>query len=306
MYEPPDQLSTENYQHLIDRFPQGRFVSFIGAGASKPTGIPSWKEMLEQLINLKGLDLRVDGYEGRYPELASAIYTRYEELACDNEYYDYLVSISEPTVCHSTSLHHALITTIPVHVTTNFDCVLEKAYVQYKEGITPSCQFFPHFNIDDLGDHSIVYLHANREARRFVFRKEEFDSYYPSVSRVQGSSQIESFLGHLFKSRHILFIGCGFNDQYLTGCLEAISRQIALETEIEVRSFGQSLGTANVFHYALLHEQVRHDRRRLKELIEHLEGCQVHTICYRRHSEIDDILLELRGVARMGQAVSDR
>lgn len=309
IYKPPDDLSSDNYQALLDTFRSGRFVSFIGAGASMPTGIPAWEKMLQRLIALKGLRFRVSDYEGRYPELASAIYARYEELSCEQEYYDYLVSMSEPTECYCTSLHHALIDAVPVHVTTNFDCVLELAYERYKRETTPLCQYFPHFDVDQLDDHSIVYLHANRNERRFVFRKEEFDQYYPSVSRADGSLQIEFLLRHLFERRHMLFIGFSFyNDPYLKGCIAAISKQITYETQIEAHSFGRSLRPADISHYALLHvseSEPVHVFENRSRLIEELQEYQIHAICYRRHREVEDILLELRRLKDMGEAGSD-
>lgn len=309
IYEPPDDLSSHNYQTLVDTFGSDRFVSFIGAGASAPTGIPAWEKVLQGLIDLKGLGLCASEYEGRYPELASAVYARYEELSCEQEYYNYLVSMSEPTECYCTSLHHALIDAVPVHVTTNFDCVLELAYERYKRETTPSCQYFPHFDVDQLDGHSIVYLHANRNERRFVFRKEEFDQYYPSVSRAQGSLQIEFLLRHLFERRHMLFIGCGFyNDPYLKGCMGAISKQIAYETQIETHSFGRSLSSTDISHYALLHvreSEPAHVLENRSRLVGELEEYQIHAICYRRHREVEDILLELRRLKEMGEAGSE-
>ena len=44
-------------------------------------------------------------------------------------------------------------------------------------------QKLPNFNVLTLfKEKTIVYLHGNNDDKHYIFREEEYDSYYPSVS----------------------------------------------------------------------------------------------------------------------------
>lgn len=308
-FEPPDDLSKRNYQELLETFPTGRWVSFIGAGASKPAGIPVWGDMLQELIRAKNLNLSVGDYEGEYPELGSAIYAEYEALSCQQEFYDRIAAMCEPTVTRFSGLHAAVINVIRVHITTNFDCILENAYDLQDGGATPSCQYFPYFDPSQLTDDTIVYLHANRHEKLFVFRKEEFESYYPSVSRTNGSRQIESLLRHVFENFHMLFMGCSFQDRYIRGALAATWSDIMSDVRIEEDLFGHASGPSDISHYALLPTVTPSDdseayQRQLADqeaLIAELANCNVHSICYANKVDIETILAQLRHDTQMAK-----
>lgn len=311
-FKPPDDLSKRNYEELLDTFPTGRWVSFIGAGASKLAGIPLWGNMLQELIHAKSLDLSVGDHEGEYPGLASAIYAEYEALSCQEEFYDRIAEMCEPTETRFSGLHAMVIKTIPVHITTNFDCLLENAYDSQDGGATPSCQHFPHFDPTELTDDTIVYLHANRHEKRFVFRKEEFESYYPSVSRTNGSRQIESLLRYVFENFHMLFLGCSFQDRYMRGALAATWSDIVNDVRIEEDLFGRPSGSSDIGHYALLPTvtPTKHSegyQRQLADretLIAELAKCNVNTICYRQHVDIETILAQLRHAKQVAEPLA--
>lgn len=315
VFVPPDELSEKNYRTLKAAFPHGKWVSFLGAGCSVTCGIPGWGAMLNRLIHAKGLDLALSDFDARYPELASEIYRRYEELSCVEDFWEEILTSTEPTTTSYTGLHPAAIAAIPVHITTNFDLNLENAYQDHLRGTVPSCQHFPHFDASELRENTVVYLHADRERKRFVFRKEEYDTYYPSVSGKQdGSRQIESFLRHVFEHFHMLFIGCSFDDRYLTGTFARISRQIAMEAALEERLPHGFKPDRDIRHFALLQglepsgSQSEDEARRAERgrLIEELQESHILAVHYRakQHVDIETILRDLRRAREAAQPVA--
>lgn len=300
-FQPADAHSTNNYRELLEVFPNGSWVSFIGAGPSQPTGIGNWTQLLKKLIRVKDLDLSVDKHDGTLPQLASDIYSRYNALGCTEEYYEVILSETTPTETHATLFHHEVIKTIRVHVTTNFDNVLDLAYQKYMGRLPAKRQYLPDFNPELLIDESVVYLHANRQEKRFIFRAEDFDFYYPSVSHENGSTSVESLLRHIYRNRQLLFIGCSFEGPYLREALSAMYKEIGYERAKEQQLFGPTQPVNTPCHFALLSpltmEQKTEKRQKQESarsaVIRQLEEAQIRTIVCTQHCDIETILEDL-------------
>ena len=283
-------------------FPVGRWVSFIGAGPSQPTGIGSWRHLLEALIRSKGLDLSVEKYDGTLPQLASEIYCKYNALGCAEDYYAIILSETTPTETHATLFHHEVIKTIRVHVTTNFDNVLDFAYEKYMHRSPAQRQCLPDFDPELLVDDSIVYLHANRDEKRFVFRAEDFDFYYPSVSHRNGSMSVESLLRHIYRNRQLLFIGCSFEDAYLRGALSTMWSELTYERATEQELFGPRRLVNTPCHFALLspltldRDAEKRERQEYarSQIIRQLENSGVRTMVCTKHCDIETVLEDLQ------------
>ena len=301
-FQATDARSKNNYQELLEVFPKGRWVSFIGGGPSQPTGIGDWSKLLEELIQFKGLGLSVDKYDGTLPQLASEIYSRYNALDCAEDFYEVVLSKTTPTETHATLFHHELIKTIRVHVTTNFDNVLDLAYDKYMDRPPAQRQCLPDFDPELLVDDSIVYLHANREEKRFVFRAEDFDFYYPSVSHQNGSTSVESLLRHIYLQHQLLFIGCSFEDGYLRGALSAMWSKLTYERAREQELFGPRQPINSPCHFALLsplkldRDAEKRERREYarSQIIRQLEKSGVRTIVCTEHCDIETVLEDLQ------------
>jgi hypothetical protein len=69
---------------------------------------------------------------------------------------------------------------------------LEKAYQEkIRKGIRKF--FFSSYGLENLND-CIVYLHGHKKIDFAIIKKEDYDYFYPNVSRESGIPIIESFL----------------------------------------------------------------------------------------------------------------
>ncbi len=175
-----------------------RLVVFVGAGASIPSGYPSWREAVEKIAeNLpsvtKGLDLL------RIPQY-------YYNERGRNEYEKFMRKI----------FHHREI--LPIHeihkeiiklgasviVTTNYDNLIERAFDECGVflDVIAEDKDIPYKNIG----HTLIKMHGDFEHHNFVLKEDDYLHYS------QNFKLIETLLKSIIATNTLLFIGYSFND----------------------------------------------------------------------------------------------
>lgn len=265
-----------------------KIAVLVGAGASTPLGIKNWKDLLIEFGKKFNADIDVEESikTHGYAETASKIY----KIVNNHEnYLKFLSEQFEPKSCSYTSTHAKIIDNFPTILTTNFDVAFENAF-NYKDKIKGkgngfNIQKFPKFEHFLLFEKpTIVYLHGNNEERKYIFRKEEYDSYYPSVSEMNGSNELEDFLKTIFTELNLIFIGFSFDDAYFTAFLEKILKEETIkEKNIHEKMFQQGHPRKPVDHFVIIDDS---------SSVNEIEKMGLNVILYKKgkHTEIDNII----------------
>ncbi len=125
-------MSSKDYEYIITVLTKEvlkkRLAIFFGAGCSMSVGVPSWKQLLENLISKYGIQTK----ENNLLKLASRIERSIGRNNLVDEISDTCRTPQEPE-----ALTYKLLTELDVnlYITTNYDHLLEEAFRQ--KGVQP-------------------------------------------------------------------------------------------------------------------------------------------------------------------------
>lgn len=160
---------------------------------------------------------------------------------------------------YCTEIHEKIIENFDTIITTNFDAAFEEAFK--KEGKSFKIQVLPNFNpFTMLTGSTIVYLHGNKHIGKYIFRFEEYEAYYPSVTEENDrkgyvSYELENILKYLFKYFNIVFIGFSFDDRYFVDYLKKIIKEYEAEKAIHKQVFNnKEHPVKDVKHFAIVYK----------------------------------------------------
>lgn len=279
----------ENIKILKQLIKDGKhLVAFVGAGVSTPLGIDTWDNLLKKMADTFHFQDDVQKLISRagYAVTASQIYNHIND---HNEYVKFLHQQFTPRNCRFTSLHSSIIKFFQTILTTNFDVSLELA-ARSAENTSLNIQKFPNFDPFNLiRPKTLVYLHGNNDDNKYILRKEEYDKYYPSVSKdPNGSYELENFLREVFKRLTLIFIGFSFKDSYFYQFLRKIlHEEVPKETLVHKQMFRKEHSREQVDHFVIISNSN-------KGQIDNLRRMNLRTICYEEmHVRIEEILDEI-------------
>ena len=268
-----------------------KFAVFVGSGASSPLGIKTWKKLLMDFVDRFGIEIDIEKsiYDKGYPQTASEIYNL---IGNHDDYINFLNDQFEPTSCSYTSLHETILDNFTTIFTTNFDVAFENAFNYKQTGF--NTQKFPNFDPFSLFETpTIVYLHGNNKERKYVFRKEEYEIYYPSISGTDnGSFELENFLKNVFTRISLVFIGFSFDDGYFTKFFKKTLKEEALkEMKIHQDIFNVPNPKRTVPHFAIMGYEQSFDEENKHSLIG-IKDIGLRLILYKkgRYVEIEDLI----------------
>lgn len=282
----------ENIQLLkeIIQSDRKKVAVFVGAGPSVPLGIKDWKKLLVEMgkkLDSKMSEKRVEELiiKYGYPGAASEIY---HKINSHKDYLQFLHDQFEPKNCNFTSLHLKIVDRFQTILTTNFDSSFEKAFNDREKRFNR--QRFPNFNPFTLFDErTVVYLHGNNDENKYIFRKEEYDVYYPSISRINaGSYELENFLKDTLSKISLVFIGFSFNDTYFTSFLKMVLKEESKENIIHEKVFRKEHPRKSVDHFVIIPNDNSSD-------IEEIKNIGLKVILYEKgkHVQIENIIDKL-------------
>jgi hypothetical protein len=216
IYDNP--LNKSNLKTLINSFDKDSFVPFIGAGPSTVLGAPDWDDLITKLCTSFSLKkfrkTKHDNKSVDYAKTFSKLFSKLKKRGITNiEFYNKLFDCMKPTKTEATWFHLKLVKLFDSFITTNYDSPIEKAFEEYHTK-PPIKYFFSCYGINNFTG-CIVYLHGHKEINFCIIKKEDYDYFYPSVSKKNGIPILEEFLTEIFTSKNIIFVGFSFNDFYI-------------------------------------------------------------------------------------------
>jgi hypothetical protein len=223
----------ENLNKFKDTFIKNEFVSFIGAGTSRLTGIPQWHDLIDELCKLA--NIQFDRENDDVPEKASKVKSMLKTQGKLNDYYRYLENKMKGISTRGLKFHAKVVDVFDKHITTNFDL---KAYSHYIEKVSNSdcCQSIPNLNFSTFcdGKQPFAFLHGHIGCKFVILEKEIYDHYYPNASGEWGSKEIELFLYNVCRKFSIVFLGISFNDKYLFQTFRKIASDLAQDKDQKI------------------------------------------------------------------------
>lgn len=208
------------FAELVEALHHYRCVPFVGAGMSKPSGTPSWSDLIEALSRrlqlskrrgspLSGFNvLQVPGYYEQIHGLGTArrfIAEQFSSLNLrPNEY-------------------HAILRTLPfrTYVTTNWDTLIEDSLREI--GIVPNVirQESEVSTFNDYSSTNVVKLHGCiTDLQNIVVAELDYLDYANRHTLLSG------LIRHLFITRSMLFLGFSFSDPNVRLIFHEIVRQL--------------------------------------------------------------------------------
>lgn len=288
------------FKRLIESIKRKRISPFVGAGLSAPCGFPLWGAalskvtrklegvsksdqgaMLPALEYLEEVKQRIDNWE--YLDAAQLLYenhrTHIERFVLDTFDGAHSKNIEGPARLVPKLSDGCIIT-------TNFDELIEKAFLQENKAIegymhgTQSQNQFASKLIQ--GERCILKLHGNfNSPESYIFSKSQYDDAYGNGS-LDYTKPLAKILRQIFISHSLLFLGC------------SLEKDRTLELFIDVVD-------SNTFdippHFALLPDMDEHNEKLAKE--ELLMRAKIQPIWYatttnedgtQDHSQLNELL----------------
>lgn len=202
----------------------GDCVIFLGSGIS--VGIyPSWSELIKKLCVRCGVDIGERNLSDPNTLLSLADDCKSENI---DEYCEVLKEeFAKPIMNNPVKYEYAKSAPFLSYVTSNYDPLLAHNMRGSKRKVFTHIKGLNGFVINE----AVYYIHGyisvgdNVEPDQIILTKSDFDREYDP----QGPGNINDFLKHLVKYKHILFVGCRLNEEPIQDLLEICekSRQVA-------------------------------------------------------------------------------
>jgi SIR2-like domain len=220
----------------VQSFRAGDCVAFIGAGFTKPIGMPLWRPLLSTLIAKLRADAKSQGSpqrletldyaencitEGQLPRAASAIriadpggrVNQYLAELFDSKRHFHNKPAKDAGKGEMQARLSALVS-LPWAgvITTNYDTLVSDHFLQHGPGARNVC-YDPTDNLGQALKSSdrpfVVHLHGNIRSGGLVLTEGDYDRGYLASSPLQG------FLSALFLRYTLVFIGTQVEDRFV-------------------------------------------------------------------------------------------
>lgn len=270
-------MSEKTIEEFAFEISRRDFIVFAGTGVTY--GIPKWKDLIARLsMCLNIFDIDIDKVsEEMYPEIAQNIYERMKNDGHENQYYETIRNALTPTETDYSPQQYDICISTNCVVTTNFENTFQTAYCRKQETINPAINPSPPI-IDSLPDfkyeyllesNRIIYLHGQINEHNIVFKLDDYQNNYPSVSgKPDCPDVLEKYLDYLYKNYTIVFIGFSFKDKYFLNSLININKKIQIADQYYSQKIGYNPKISKIKHYAFLPDVDINNRKYLIENID--------------------------------------
>jgi len=183
----------QDIRFLAEELEKGKLIVFVGAGVSKNSGLPDWKELIKDYAEYRGIK---EFTSKEYLTIPEEVFERYGSL----KYYE----IAEKRFSGKyfpNSIHRILdemdLTYI---ITTNYDTLIEDQIKNLQ--IVSKDEDLPYTNSNRM----LIKMHGDFKNKNIVLKKSDYDNYeknFPLIS---------TLIKGLFTTNTVLFIGYSYND----------------------------------------------------------------------------------------------
>lgn len=185
-----------------------RLVLFVGAGVSANSGVPTWKQLIDEMK--KELPNSIS-YETDDLKVAQA----YKDIRGEKEYLDKVKEVLRHNKVIPNPIHEAIFNLNPVHIlTTNYDDLLEQELENE----------FKQYDIirEDLDLPNMIYsgalvkMHGDYRKNNIVLTETDYYNYSKNFPLIR------AFVQSVFATKLVVFIGFSFNDLNLKMILNEV------------------------------------------------------------------------------------
>ncbi|MBR5649749.1 SIR2 family protein [Pseudobutyrivibrio sp.] len=192
----------EELTGILEASKANNLTFFVGAGVSKLSGAPSWKELICTVSDKLDIDKK-DVYS--YDDFLKIPQMFYNSVSNKNDYYRTIQACLNNKQLKPNCIHQEMMRLNPVSfVTTNYDTLLEDIALKY-------CQdYIPVSSNEDVpsisGSRFILKMHGDFKRNNFVLREDDYLNYSENFKL------IETLLKSIFSTNTVVFIGYGLSD----------------------------------------------------------------------------------------------
>ena len=183
----------QDIRFLAEELEKGKLIVFVGAGVSKNSGLPDWKELIKDYAEYRGIK---EFTSKEYLTIPEEVFERYGSL----KYYE----IAEKRFSGKyfpNSIHRILkemdLTYI---ITTNYDTLIEDEIKNLQ--VVSKDEDLPYTSSNRM----LIKMHGDFKNKNIVLKKSDYDNYEKNFPLI--STHIKG----LFTTNTVLFIGYSYND----------------------------------------------------------------------------------------------
>lgn len=197
----------KNIRVLKKAIAERKLVVFAGAGISIDSGVPSWKELINELRS----EINIPPSESDFLRIAQMYFNERQQ----KEFIDKIREVLRYKRLRYNPIHEAIFELNPEHIiTTNFDDLLEQVIKSkaYPFSVIKKDNEFPYAHNTKL----LVKLHGDLEEANLVIKEDDYLEYSSKHPLIEG------FVKGIFSTKLVLFVGYSFSDLDLKIILQTV------------------------------------------------------------------------------------
>ena len=201
----------QDIRFLAEELEKGKLVVFVGAGVSKNSGLPDWKELIKDYAEYRGIK---EFTSKEYLTIPEEVFERYGSL----KYYE----IAEKRFSGKyvpNSVHRILKKmNLTYIITTNYDTLIENEIKNLQ--VVSKDEDLPYTSSNKM----LIKMHGDFKNKNIVLKKSDYDNYEKNFQL------ISTLIKGLFTTNTILFIGYSYNDTNVQQIMNWIKEILKEET----------------------------------------------------------------------------
>lgn len=201
----------QDIRFLAEELEKGKLVVFVGAGVSKNSGLPDWKELIKDYAEYRGIK---EFTSKEYLTIPEEVFERYGSL----KYYE----IAEKRFSGKyvpNSVHRILKKmNLTYIITTNYDTLIEDEIKNLQ--VVSKDEDLPYTSSNKM----LIKMHGDFKNKNIVLKKSDYDNYEKNFQL------ISTLIKGLFTTNTILFIGYSYNDTNVQQIMNWIKEILKEET----------------------------------------------------------------------------
>ena len=209
--EKGEKVLEQDIRFLAEELEKGKLVVFVGAGVSKNSGFPDWKELIKDYAEYRGIK---EFTSKEYLTIPEEVFERYGSL----KYYE----IAEKRFLGKyvpNSVHRILKKmNLTYIITTNYDTLIENEIKNLQ--VVSKDEDLPYTSSNKM----LIKMHGDFKNKNIVLKKSDYDNYEKNFQL------ISTLIKGLFTTNTILFIGYSYNDTNVQQIMNWIKEILKEET----------------------------------------------------------------------------